>query len=101
MANAPTWLEQLRYQLAAAAGALWGEMQEQGLRAYLQPVGPYNAGLAAPLATVAGIVGIVFLSGVAVAGLTTALLALLALWMLLSEVFGFSFELSPVFATRR
>jgi len=95
MASTPTWLDEVQRQLHEVAGAFWTEVREHGVTPYLQPVGPYNRGAVAPLATVAGILGIVLLSGVAIAALGTAILALLALWMLLAQVFGFSLEVSP------
>lgn len=100
MANLPTWIDELGRHLGALAGAFWLDVRERGVAVYMQPVGPYGRGLVAPLATVAGIFGVVFLAGVAVTAMGTAVLALVALWMLLSQVFGFSLELAPVFGGR-
>ncbi len=100
MTGTPTWFDAARRHLGELVGALWVEMRERGVTPYLEPVGPYSRGLAGPLVAAAGIVGLVLLSGIAVTGMSIALLALVALWMLLRDVFGFSFELAPFVSAR-
>jgi hypothetical protein len=99
METTTTWMEEIQRQLRAVAGALWTEVRETGVVPLLQPVQPYNRGLMAPLATVGGILGILLLSGIAITAMATAVVALLALWMLLARVFGFSIDVNP-FAVR-
>ncbi len=94
MAN--TWIDEIGQQLRSVADALWGEVRERGILPLLQPVGPYNqAGLLQPAVTVGGVLSVVLLSGVAVTALGTLLVALIALYLLLVEVFGVSVELHP------
>lgn len=100
MATFPAWIDELGRQLGALAEAFWLDVRERGVAVYVQPVGPYGRSLVAPLVTAAGILGIIVLAGVAVTAMGTAVLALVALWLLLSQVFGFSLEFAPVFGGR-
>lgn len=59
-------------------------------RSLVSPVDPYNRStVLTPIVAAAGVVGVVMLSGVAIAASITAAAALLALYFLLSHVFGF------------
>lgn len=100
MAN--TWLEEIGEQLRGVADALWGEVRERGLLPLIQPVAPYNdTGLFQPAVTVGSVLSVVLLSGVAITALGTFLVALIALYLLLVEVFGVSIELQPFGAPTR
>lgn len=100
MAN--TWLEEIGEQLRGVADALWGEVRERGLLPLIQPVAPYNdTGFFQPAVTVGSVLSVVLLSGVAITALGTFLVALIALYMLLVEVFGVSIELQPFGAPTR
>lgn len=100
MAN--NWLEEIGDQLRSVADALWGEVRERGLLPLIQPVAPYNqTGLLQPAVTIGSVLSVVLLSGIAVGAMGTLLVALMALYMLLVEVFGFTIELHPLGATAR
>ncbi len=99
MAN--TWLDELGRQLRGVQAAFWDEVEGRGLLPLLEPVAPFNRpGFLAPAVTLGGLLGIVLLSGMAVTALGSLLLALLALYVLLVQVFGLSIELHPFGATR-
>jgi hypothetical protein len=100
MAN--SWLEEISQQLRGVADALWGEVRERGLLPLIQPVAPYNqTGLLQPAVTLGSVLSVVLLSGVAVTALGTLLIALIALYLLLVEVFGVTVELQPFGAPAR
>jgi hypothetical protein len=91
-----SWLDEITRQLRGVFDAVRDEIRTQGVLPLLQPVAPYNrSGFMTPAVTIGGLVAFLVLSGVAFAALGTLLTALLALWMLLVEVFGFSIELRP------
>ena len=90
------WLDDVGRQLRGMADALWDEVRAQGVLPLLQPVAPFNRpGFAAPAVAIGGLIGVILLSGLAVTALGSLLLALLALYLLLVEVFGLSIELHP------
>lgn len=91
-----SWYEQVRAQLASVADAFWSEVQTQGLLPLIQPVAPFNEpAFAAPAVAVGGVITGLLLAGVAVASLGAFLLAIVALYLLLVQVFGVSVELHP------
>ena len=95
-----SWLEDVRTQLRSVVDALWGEVKEHGLIPLLEPVPPFNRpGLLSPAVAVGGLLAILLLSGMAVTAFGSLVLTLLALYVLLVEVFGFSVELTA-FAAR-
>ena len=66
------------------------ERGEGGLSELVRPVDPFNrSALLTPIVTAAGVVGIFMLAGVAVGAIATTLAALLALYYLLTQVFGY------------
>jgi hypothetical protein len=100
MAN--TWLEEIGEQLRTVADALWGEVRERGLLPLIQPVAPYNqSGFLQPAVTLGSVLGVVLLSGIAIGAMGTLMVALLALYLLLVEVFGVTVELHPLGAPTR
>lgn len=91
-----TWFEELSRQVRGVADALWGEVRERGILPLLQPVAPYNqSALLQPAVTIGAVLSVALLSGVAVTALGTLLVALIALYLLLVEVFGVSVEFHP------
>jgi len=71
-------------------------MRGQGLLSLLRPVAPFNRpSFLAPAVTVGALITFLMLSGVAVTALGALLTALLALYLLLVEVFGVTVELHP------
>ncbi len=100
MAYGGTWLEDVRTQLTGVVDAFWGEVRQHGLLPLLEPVPPFNRpGFLSPAVAIGGLLGILLLSGIAVTAFGSLLLTLLALYVLLVEVFGFSVELNA-FAVR-
>jgi hypothetical protein len=100
MAYGGTWLDDVRTQLTGVVDAFWGEVRQHGLLPLLEPVPPFNRpGFLSPAVAVGGLLAIVLLSGIAVTAFGSLLLTLLALYILLVEVFGFSVELTA-FGTR-
>jgi hypothetical protein len=70
------------------------EAREQGLLPLLEPIAPFNRSrLLLPLVIVGSLMSLVFLSGIALGAFAALFAALLALYLLLSEVFGVSLEL--------
>jgi len=90
-----SWLEDVRTQLRGVMDAFWGEVKTNGILPFLEPVPPFNKpGFLSPAVAVAGLLGILLLSGMAVTAFGSLLLTLLALYLLLVEVFGFTVELN-------
>jgi hypothetical protein len=90
------WLEEIGRQLRGVGDALWDEVRAGGLLPMLEPVAPFNRpSLLAPAVAIGGLIGIILMSGLAVTALGSLMLALLALYLLLVEVFGVSIELHP------
>jgi hypothetical protein len=62
----------------------------------IEPVAPYGGkGLASALITAAGLISIALMGGVGLAALVILLLALGIIFMILSGVFGISFDVDP------
>ncbi len=91
-----SWIEELGNQMWNVLEALGTEARQQGLLTLLLPIAPFNQPrILAPAVTVGALVTFLLLSGVAVAALGALLTALLALYLLLVQVFGVSIELHP------
>ena len=72
------------------------ETSQHGLMPLLEPVAPFNRSrLLLPLVIAGGLMSLLLLSGVAIGAFATLLSALIALYLLLSEVFGVTLEFSP------
>ncbi len=66
------------------------------LSAFVQPFDPYNrSSLLTPVVAAAGLCGLVLCSTIAVGAFTVTLAALVAVYFLLTEVFGYELELMP------
>jgi hypothetical protein len=90
------WLEEVGGQLWRVAEVFGKEVRGEGVLALLRPVAPFNRpDFLAPAITVGALIGFLILSGVAVTALGALLTALLALYLLLVEVFGVTVELHP------
>lgn len=71
------------------------ETRERGLLALVEPVAPFNRSrLLLPLVVAGSLISLVFLSGIAIGACAALFTALVALYLLLSEVFGVSLELT-------
>jgi hypothetical protein len=94
-----SWFEDVRLQLRSVVDTFWGEVKQNGLLPLLEPVPPFNKpGFLSPAVAIGGLLGILLLSGMAVTAFGSLLLTLLALYVLLVEVFGFSVEVAPFIA---
>ncbi len=101
MASTTSWIDDLGTQLWEVADAFRSEIRQQGIFSLLRPIAPFNQPSAiAPAVTIGALLTCMLLSGVAVGALGTMLLSLLALYLLLVQVFGVSIELYP-FGHRR
>ncbi len=90
-----SWLDDVRTQLRGVVDTFWGEVKEHGLIPLLEPVPPFNRpGFLSPAVAVSGLLAILLLSGMAVTAFGGLMITLLALYVLLVEVFGFSVELT-------
>jgi hypothetical protein len=71
------------------------ETREGGLLPLLEPVAPFNRSrLLLPLVVAGALMSLVFLSGIAIGAFAALFTALVGLYLLLSEVFGVSLELT-------
>jgi hypothetical protein len=80
-------------------GGLYDTLRRQrrnrGLSELLRPVDPFNRSeVLAPLVGMAGVVLMLMLSGVAVGALATTIAALMALYFLLTQVFGYDISVT-------
>ena len=92
-----SWVDQIGSQVRSVAEALGAEVRGEGYLALLRPVAPFNRpNFLAPAVTVGALLTFLVLSGVAVASLGALMIALLALYLLLVQVFGVSVELQPL-----
>ena len=90
------WLDELGTQLWGVFEAFGSEARGKGVLSLLRPVAPFNRpNFLAPAVTIGALLTFLMLSGVAVAALGALLTALLALYILLVQVFGVTVELHP------
>jgi hypothetical protein len=62
-----------------------------------RPVAPFNEpAVLAPIIALSAMIGVAVFSGLALSAFATLIVALLALYLLLAEIFGYSFELVPI-----
>jgi len=100
MAYGDSWFQDVRTQLGGVVDTFWGEVKQHGILKVLEPVAPFNRpGFLSPAVALGGLLSILLLSGLAVTAFGGLLLTLLALYVLLVEVFGFSVEVTA-FGTR-
>jgi hypothetical protein len=78
--------------LAGTTPEMWFDHALRALRLW----GPIVTlpGLAAPVSALGGLLALVILTGVALASLASFIVAALALYLVLSEIFGFQLELA-------
>jgi hypothetical protein len=92
-----TWMDDMTDQLRAVAGAVWEEINVNGLMPLLHPIAPFDRpGFLAPAVAIGGLLGLVITSGLALTALGGLLLSLLAAYVILVDVFGFSLEFQPL-----
>lgn len=91
-----TWMDDVTEQIRAMAGVVWDEINVNGVMPLLHPVAPFDKpGFLAPAVAIGGLLGLVIASGLAITAFGGLLLSLLAVYMLLVDVFGFTLELKP------
>ena len=88
-----TWMEGIGQQMWALVESFGAEARERGLLTMLRPIAPFNRpAFLAPAVTIGALITFLALSGVAVSALGALLMALLALYILLVQVFGLRLE---------
>ena len=91
-----SWIDELSKLVWGVVEAFGSEVRTQGFLSFLRPVAPFNRpAFMAPAVTIGALLSFLMLSGVAVTALGALLTALLALYLLLVEVFGVTVELHP------
>jgi hypothetical protein len=71
------------------------EAREGGFAALVAPVDPFNrSDLLAPLVSIAGIISVLLLTGLVVGAMAVTLAGILAICLVLVEVFGYEFDLA-------
>jgi len=91
------WLEDIGGQLWQMVDVVGKEVRGEGMLALFRPVAPFNRPqFLAPAITIGALLSFLVLSGIAVASLGALLTALLALYLMLVQVFGVSVELRPI-----
>jgi len=82
--------------------SLGGANPSTNLSTLLSPVYPYNrSSILTPIVAAVGVATMVVLSAAAIGGLTVTVAAMMALFYLLTEVFGYELELAPFTAPGR
>ena len=73
------------------------QLGEQGFLPLFRPVAPFNEpAVLAPIVALSAMIGVAMFSGLALSAFATLIVALLALYLLLAEIFGYSFEFVPI-----
>jgi hypothetical protein len=91
------WMDDVTEQLRAVAGAVWEEINTNGVIPFFHPVAPFDRPeFMAPAIAIGGLLGLMVTSGLALTAFAGLLLSLLAAYVLLVDVFGFSIELKPL-----
>jgi hypothetical protein len=92
-----SWWDDIGRQVKNLLRAVADEARGDGYLPMLRPIAPFNQpSFLAPVVTVAGLVSMMLLSGVAATAFGLLLVALLAIYLVLVQVFGVSIELNPV-----
>jgi hypothetical protein len=83
-------------QMRGLFDALDKEARDGGLASLVTPVDPFNrSSVLTPIVAAAGVVSVVMLSGVAVGAMVTTVAALMAVYYLLTAVFGYEVRFAP------
>lgn len=87
--------DQVARQFNAFYESVSEEAREGGIAALIAPVDPFNrSSILAPLVSVAGIISVLLLTGLVVGAMAVTLAGVLAICVVLVEVFGYEFDLS-------
>jgi hypothetical protein len=83
-------------QMSAFWAQLRSEAATEGLLPLIRPVPPYDApGIFSPLSTLATLLGLVVLSGLALGAFGLLFAASLGIYLILTEVLGITIEVRP------
>jgi hypothetical protein len=86
---------QVREQFLGFFDTVSNEAREGRLAALVAPVDPFNRSeLLAPLVSIAGIIGVLLLTGMVVGAMAVTLAGILGICLVLVEVFGYEFDLA-------
>jgi hypothetical protein len=92
-----TLLQTLYGQVRGLVDEVGVQLGEQGFMPLFRPVAPFNEpAVLAPIIALSAMIGVAVFSGLALSAFATLIVALLALYLLLAEIFGYSFELVPI-----
>ena len=73
------------------------QLGDQGFFPLFRPVAPFNEpAVLAPIVALSAMIGVALFAGLALSAFATLIVALLALYLLLAEIFGYSFEFVPI-----
>lgn len=90
------FLETVYSQVREFVKDMGQQLNGEGLLPLLRPVAPFNEpAVLAPVVAISAMLGVVIFSGVALSAFATLMVALLALYLMLAEIFGYSFEFVP------
>ncbi len=90
-------LETIYGQLRGIMTQVGRQLGEQGVLPLLRPVAPFNEpAVLAPVVAISALIGVVICTGVAISAFAALMVALLALYLVLAEIFGYSLELAPI-----
>ena len=88
-------IDQVGAQFRGLFDTVSNEARTGGLAALVAPVDPFNRSeLLAPLISIAGIIGVLLLTGMVVGAMAVTLAGILGICLLLVEVFGYEFDLA-------
>jgi len=89
------FLDEVSKQFSGFFESMSDEAREGGLSALVAPVDPFNrSALLAPLVSIAGIISVLLLTGLVVGAMAVTLAGILAICLVLVEVFGYEFDLA-------
>ena len=90
-------LSSLMNQVRGVVGDVGEQLGEQGFLPLLRPVAPFNESVVlGPVVAISALIGVAIFSGVAISAFAALIVALLALYLVLAEIFGYSFEFIPI-----
>ena len=90
-------LEAIVGQVRSIVRDVGQQLGDDGILPLLRPVAPFNEpAMLAPVVAISAMIGVVVCSGVAISAFATLMVALLALYLVLAEIFGYSFEFIPI-----
>ena len=85
----------LRKTIDGIYDSLRREARDTGVTALIAPVDPFNRSkILSPVIAAAGVISVVMFSGIALGAIVTAAAALLAVYYLLTQIFGYELTLA-------